>query len=76
MLSHAQASALVVMALGRIELEVKEYEEFIAILKDIEGMGQIVGILTGITLLHNICICIIISNYYTVKNGSILESIV
>ena len=62
--ARPEASALVVMALGRIELDVKEYEEFIAILKDIAGMGQIVGILIGITLIHNICMWSIISNYH------------
>ena len=35
------------MALGRIELDVNEYEVFIKILKDIAGMGLIVGKLTG-----------------------------
>ena len=51
--ARPEASALVVMALGRIELDFKEYEEFIAILKEIAGMGLIVGILTGIAILHN-----------------------
>ena len=47
-----KASALVEMALGRIELDVDEYEVFIKILKEIAGMGLIVGKLTGITILH------------------------
>ena len=50
--ARPEASALVEMALGRIELDVNEYEVFIEILKDIAGMGLIVGKLTGRTIFH------------------------
>ena len=39
---------LVTLVLGRIELDVSQYGEFIGILNDIEGMDLIVKTLTGV----------------------------
>ena len=42
---------LVTRALGRIELDPKQYRVFLAMLRDIEGLDLIVNRLTGMTIL-------------------------
>ena len=42
---------LVTLVLGRIEQDVNQFGEFIAMLRDIEGMDQIVNTMTGMTFL-------------------------
>ena len=44
---------LVTQALGRIELDVNQFEVFVEMLRDIEGMDQIVQILTGKDVQHS-----------------------
>ena len=40
---------LVKLVLGRIEQDANQYDEFLAMLRDIEGMDLIVNTLTGMT---------------------------
>ena len=40
---------LVTLVLGRIEQDANQYDEFLAMLRDIEGMDLIVNTLTGMT---------------------------
>ena len=49
--AEASAKELVTLALNRIEDDVRDYEVFINILRNIAGMEQVVNIITGIYIL-------------------------
>ena len=56
--ANPREEQLATFVLGRIEQDANQYDEFITMLRDIEGMDLIVKTLTGMTYDLNLSICL------------------